>query len=275
MPFQLVLPRRTPHGNPPLRVPKIVGTALVRIVCSLWLVAAAIASGQERSFVACPIVRDTKTVPCFLAEYGGELYYLGIQQDITAAFHPPQLKHEVLVEGRVSEGPRICGGIPLAPLSISVVKEVNPACNTLLPAEPGIDPPPAARGAGPASYRLAEPQPAPASLTGRQEFTVLFAFNDDYVDFAAIAAVRRAAGYAVKIGASAVKVTGYRATTLLSNGQRLVEKPGLAEKRAQDIATLLRGSDVTGVSADWKTEAEPGDGKTDPFHRRVTIEVIP
>jgi len=247
----------------------------VRIACFLWMSAATIAMGQERSFIACPIVRDTKTVPCFLAEYDGELYYLGIQQDITAAFHPPQLKHEVLVEGRAGDGPRVCGGIPLAPLSISVFKEVNPACNTLLPAEPGIDAPLAARGAGPASHALALAPPAAEALAGRQEFTVLYAFNDDFVDFAAIAAVRRAAGYAVKIGASGVKVTGYRATTLLSNGERLVEKSGLAEKRAQDIATLLRGSGATGVSADWKQEAEPGDGKTDASRRRVTIAVIP
>ena len=247
----------------------------MRIACLLSLLATAIAVAQERSFIACPIVRDTKTVPCFLAEYEGELYYLGIQQDITAAFHPPQLKHQVLVEGRMSEGPRICGGILLAPLSISVLKEVNLACNTLLPAEPGIDAPPAARGAGPASYSLAEPPPVPESLTGRQEFTILFAFNDDFVDFAATGAIRRAAGYAVKNGASAVKVTGYRATTLLSNGERLVEKAGLAEKRAEEVVTLLQGSGVTGVSADWKENAEPGDGKTDFSRRRVTITVIP
>src|SRR5262245_37638299 len=95
----------------------------------------ALASAQQKNFLACPIVQDTKTVPCFLAEYEGETYYLGIQQDITAAFHPPQLKHEVLVEGTVKPGPRVCGGIPLEPLSISVIKEVNLACNTLLPAD--------------------------------------------------------------------------------------------------------------------------------------------
>jgi hypothetical protein len=55
----------------------------------------------------------------------------------------------------------------------------------------------------------------------------------------------------------------------------MVEKAGLAEKRGQDVATLLRGSGVTGVSADWKREPEPGDGKTDPSRRRVTIAVIP
>jgi outer membrane protein OmpA-like peptidoglycan-associated protein len=248
----------------------------VRLVCSLCLLTVTMGVAQERNFLACPIVRDTKTVPCFLAEYEGELYYLGIQQDITAEFHPPQLKHEVLVEGRVSEGPRICGGIPLKLLAISVLKEVNPACNTLLPAEPGIEAPPAARGAGPASHRLiTEPAPAAESLTGRQEFTILFAFNDDYVEFASIGTVRKAAAYAIKLGASAVKVTGYRATTLLSNGQNLVEKEGLAEKRAQEIATLLQGLGVTAVSADWKKDPEPADGKTDASRRRVTISVIP
>ena len=247
----------------------------MRVAWCLWFLAATIAGAQERNFIACPIVRDTKTVPCYLAEYDGELYFLGIQQDITAAFHPPQLKHQVLVEGRASEGPRVCGGIPLKPLSISVLKEVNPACNTLLPAEPGIEAPAAARGAGHASRPLTEPVTATESLSGRQEFTILYEFNDDYVEFASIETVRKAAAYATKIKASAVNVMGYRATTLLSNGERLVEKPGLAEKRAQAVATLLRGSGVAEVSTDWKKDAEPGDGKTDPSRRRVTITVIP
>ena len=120
-------------------------------VCLGMIVPGGVALAQL-NFVACPIVRDTKTVPCFLAEYDGELYFLGVQfpgvqQDIASELHspqlePPQLKHEVLVEGRVAEGPRVCGGIPLEPLSISVLKEINLACNTLLPAEPGIEAPP-------------------------------------------------------------------------------------------------------------------------------------
>ncbi len=237
----------------------------MRVACALCLLVSAIAAAQQRNFIACPIVRDTKTVPCFLAEYQGELYYLGIQQDITAEVPLPQLKHEVLVEGRVSEGPRVCGGIPLKPLSISVIKEINPACNTILPAEPGIDAPSGTRGESPDTE----------SLSGRQEFTVLFAFNDDDVEFGSIATVRKAAGYATKIKASAVKVSGYRATTLLSNGQRMVEKPGLAEKRAQAIATLLQGLGVASVSADWTADPDPGDGKNDPSRRRVTITVVP
>lgn len=244
----------------------------------LWwlaLLAPAALVGQQRNFVACPIVRDTRTVPCFLAEYGGELYYLGIQQDITSDFHPPQLKHEVLVEGRIAEGPRVCGGIPLQPVSISVIKEVNLTCNTLLPAEPGIEAPPATRGPGPASKPLGSARAAAEPLTGAQEFTILYAFDDDYLEYAGNSVVTRAADYAKRIGASSVKVSGYSATTVLSNGNRLVEKVGLAEKRAQNIATLLRGLGVARVTVGWKNEAEPGDGETGPSRRRVSILVTP
>jgi outer membrane protein OmpA-like peptidoglycan-associated protein len=243
-----------------------------------WLgcFALAAALGQQRSFVSCPIVRDTKTVPCFLAEYEGETYYLGIQQDITNEFHPPQLKHEVLVEGRIMEGPRVCGGIPLQPVSISVLKEVNLACNTLLPPEPGIEAPAALRGAGPSSARGPEAGGAPReTLTGRHEFTVLYSFNDDYLEFAANQVVTEAAAYAKRIGASSVKISGYRATSVLSNGDKLVEKAGIAEKRAQEIATLLRGLGVSGVAVEWKSEPEPGDGKTDSSRRRVSLLVTP
>jgi hypothetical protein len=70
-------------------------------------------------------------------------------------------------------------------------------------------------------------------------------------------------------------VAGYRATTVLSNGERLIEKAGLAEKRAQNIATLLRGLNVANVTVEWKSDAEAGDGQTDPSRRRVTILVTP
>jgi outer membrane protein OmpA-like peptidoglycan-associated protein len=248
---------------------------LVYATSVAFLIVAAAAFAQQLSFVSCPIVRDTKTVPCFLAEDGGELYYLGIQQDITADFHPPQLKHEVLVEGTVVPGPRVCGGIPLKPVSISVVKEINLSCNTLLPAEPGIDAPPAPRGPGPSSRPLQLEKPPRPALTGKQEFTVLYSFNDDYLEFGPARVVNEAAAYAKQAGGASVKVSGYRATSLLSNGQRLTEKAGLAEKRAQNIATLLRGLGVAAITVDWKSDAEPGDGSTDPSHRRVNIVVTP
>jgi outer membrane protein OmpA-like peptidoglycan-associated protein len=251
------------------------GLAAVFYVCAGLLTMGAVAAGQQRSFISCPVVRDTKTVPCYLAEYDGEIYYLGIQQDITSDFHPPQLKHEVLVEGTVAPGPRVCGGIPLKPLSISVIKEVNLACNTLLPAEPGIDAPPAKRGPGPSSRPLELTRAPRPALTGRQEFTVPYSFNDDYLEFGSNRVVSEAASYAKQSSAGNVKVVGYRATSLLSNGQRLTEKPGLAEKRAQNVATLLRGLGVAAVTVDSKSEAEPADGLADASRRRVSIIVTP
>jgi outer membrane protein OmpA-like peptidoglycan-associated protein len=242
---------------------------------SLFLLTASITSAQQLSFIACPIVRDTKTVPCFLAEHDGETYFLGIQQDITADFHPPQLKHEVLVEGKVAPGPRICGGIPLQPLAISVLKEVNLACNTLLPAESGIEAPPAPRGPGPSSKRPEAASAPRESFTGPHEFTVLYSFDSDYLEYAGDHVVTEAANYAQSIKAETVKVTGYRATTLLSNGTRLAEKDGLAEKRAQNIATLLRGLGVANFTVDWKKDPEAADGQTDPSRRRVIIAVAP
>lgn len=238
-------------------------------------IAAAVAFGQQKSFVACPIVQDTKTVPCFLVEYEGETYFLGIQQDISTPFHPPQLKHEVLVEGRVKAGPRVCGGIPLEPVAISVNKEVNLSCNTLLPADPGVTAPPAPRGAGPSSRRVAVAAPPKAPLTGVQEFVVPYQFNDDYLEFFANGVVSEAAAYAKKVAGAKVKVTGYRATSALSNGSKLVEKEGLAEKRAQSVATLLRGLGVSGVAVESVSEAQAGDGVGDAGRRRVAIVVTP
>ena len=223
-----------------------------------------VALAQQRSFVACPIVRDTKTTPCYLAESNGETYYLGTQQEI-GEVPLPQLKHEVLVEGRIAGGPKVCGGIPLQPVSVSALKEVNLSCNTLLPAEPGMDAPPVARA-----------QAAPREpLSGRHEFTVLYPFNDTDLESVPAGIVTEAADYAKRIGASSVRVNGFRATSVLSNGERLVEQAGIAEKRAQNIAALLRGLGVSGVTVESKADAEPGDGVNDPSRRRVTIAIAP
>jgi outer membrane protein OmpA-like peptidoglycan-associated protein len=156
-----------------------------------------------------------------------------------------------------------------------VIKELDLNCNTLLPSEPGIEAPPAARPAGPSTRRTEGRSTPRTVITGQHEFTILYSFNDDYLEFGPDQVVTQAAAYAKQTNASKVRVSGYRATSLLSNGTRLVEKTGLAEKRAQDIGTLLRGLNVSNVSVDWKSDAEPGDGLTDPSHRRVSILVTP
>lgn len=221
----------------------------------LVLCAGSAALAQERNFVACPIVRDTKTLPCFLAEYAGVTYFLGTQQEFGSGVAAPQLKHEVLVEGTVASGPRVCGGVPLDRLSVSVLKEVNLACNVILPAEPGIDAPMAIRKRS---------QSLPAA--DKPEFSILFSYDDATVDSFSTAAVTQAADYAKRSNAS-LTVTGYRGSAKLSSGTTMTEKSGLAEKRAAAVAALLRSSGVSQVRVESKDEVS----SSDPSARRVTI----
>ena len=159
-------------------------------------------AAQQRNFVTCPVVRDTKTVPCFLAEYDGETYFLAVQQDIQAEIYPPQLLHEVLVEGTVAPGPRVCGGIALKPVKLSVLPEVNPACNTILPAEPGIEAPPTRRPAGPSTRQapVTTTPPAPEKLAPpftQREWKILFDFDSSFLFSRDTRAVNQAADFAI------------------------------------------------------------------------------
>ena len=115
--------------------------------------------GSRISFVSCPIVRDTRSVPCWLSDYDGDRYYLTIQSDVSAEVQPPMLGHQVLVEGVVSAAPQICGGIALSGVRLSVMPERDANCNTMLPAEDRytIDFNP--RPPGPSGGRLAFDRP--------------------------------------------------------------------------------------------------------------------
>jgi hypothetical protein len=214
------------------------------------------AFGQQKNFVACPIVRDTRTVPCFVAEYEGETYFLGTSQ----SEHVPQLKHEVLVEGRVAAGPRVCGGLRLDPVSVSVMPEVNLACNLMLPAEPGMEAP-----LLPARAPTREPS------SGAQEFVVLYEFDNDRPN---VEVVSQAAAYAKKVGGK-VLVTGARAASLLTDGRKLTEREGLAARRANAVAADLRGLGVNNVTVEAKDEVASPDGQNDASRRRVVIRVTP
>src|SRR5215212_7866812 len=77
---------------------------------------------QPLAFVACPILRDTATVPCWLAEYKGERYYLGAQGNTDAGISPPALGHQALIEGTPTSQ-TLCGGKVLANLHVSVRPE--------------------------------------------------------------------------------------------------------------------------------------------------------
>jgi outer membrane protein OmpA-like peptidoglycan-associated protein len=240
---------------------------------------------QRKNFASCPVVQDTKTVPCWLAEYGGELYYLGIQTDISAEFHPPYLGHKVLVEGVVSNEPRICGGIVLKPVVVSPLLEPDPSCNTILPAVDKYTVPFAPRPPGPSGGTLAfQAPPAPPAQTAvavqppfaAKEFSI-------YYDFDAPVTGRHAAiltqilDYAEKSGAKRVIVNGYRGATLLSDKTVLTEQQGIAKARAEEIADLLQraGLSKAVIQVNSRSDPEPPKGIDDWQSRRTTVRIEP
>jgi hypothetical protein len=251
----------------------------LRLLAVLLLAQTAFA--QQLNFVTCPIVRDTRTVPCFLAEYEGETYYLVVQQDISADQYPPQLLHEVLVEGTIETGPRVCGGIPLKPVKLSVLPELNLACNTILPAEPGIEAPPTRRPAGPSTRQPAAAAPAPparpAPPFAEREWKVLYDFDSAFLFSRDTRAVSQAAEYAVASKAKHVEIEAHRGATLLSNGKVLVEGEAVAAQRAERVVTLLKGLGADPASVNVRVVSAPPrpDGKTDPQTRFVSIRVSP
>ncbi len=223
---------------------------------------------NRRNFVACPIVRDTKTLPCWLAEYEGETYFLGLQGSSASEFYPPQLNHEVLVEGTITNEPRICGGIPLKALKISVLPEINRACNTLLPAEDGMEAP------NIPAKRFSDDMRKPGTDTDTREFIVPFDFDNDYLTFHTTKIVGEAARVAKAIKSNKIEVTGYRATTWLSNGKKLIEAESIAEKRAKKVGEIMAGLGLANASVNWLSEPETCDGITDAQKRRVVIKIV-
>lgn len=254
------------------------------IVCVTFAVSAGAAQppASHRNFVSCPIVRDTPTVPCWLAEYRGELYYLGIQTDVSAEFHPPLLGHKVLVEGIVKDGPRICGGIVLEPLKISPLAELDGTCNTILPAEEQYTVPFAPRPPGPSGGRLAfdaapgTPRATPAPLTGPQDFTLYYDF-DMPVGGRHAASLSRIYEYASAQRNAKLAISCQRGAVLISDGTSLTEREELPLLRAQELAQLLHGAGIASdaMRLETRTQLAAPKGDNDWQERRCVVHVEP
>jgi outer membrane protein OmpA-like peptidoglycan-associated protein len=233
---------------------------------------------DHRNFVACPIVRDTATVPCWLAEYEGQLYFLTLQTDVSAPVNPPWLGHRVLVEGVVSEEPNICGGKVLKPVVLSVLPELDASCNTILPAEERYNLTfEAPRPPGPSGGRLAFGNPTPrgtvAAPSGPKTITMQYSF-DGTVIFRHAQALQQILEVAQQSKAVRVEITGYRAASLLSNGTTMTENPRIGQRRAEQVAQLLKDAGLTNVEyrVRWQEAPRP-DGIDDAAYRRVEVTV--
>lgn len=247
-------------------------------ISAALLVAANAAQAKDLAFVACPIVKDTVSVPCWLTQYEGEVYYMGVQSDVSAPFSPPWLGHRALVEGTPDpNGTRICGGIVLEPVKVSVMPELAPECDTMLPAEPGyVLPFEPRRPPGPSSGRLAftppPPPPPPPPPYEARVFEIHFPFEGS-VNFQTPGALRAIQDYAEHIGAKRIEVAGFRAAVRLTNGEVLQEREGLATKRAGEVARMFEdlSPTVQTVAVTAREEAVVGDWRD----RKVEVVVSP
>ena len=260
--------------------PKPRAPFVLVLVSFLLASVGAAAEGPRKNFVSCPIVRDTATVPCWLAEYDGELYYLTIQSDVTSPVTPPWLGHRVLVEGTVSDEPRICGGIPLKPVHLSVMPEPDSSCNTMLPAEARFnltfEPP---RPPGPSKGRLAFDNGvgAPAAkvtLASTKEFVVPYDF-DALVGFNHARVLTDMLEFARAVNAKEIEIVGYRGGARLSNGQLMSEDADLGKRRAEQLAALLQGANLKGPSykVSWQDDSAKATGVDDYKIRRAVVTV--
>lgn len=253
--------------------------ASVLMLAVMPLVAAPKA-GDRLSFVSCPLVRDTKTVPCWLTEYAGDTWFLTLQTDVSAPVNPPWLGHRVLVEGVVSDEPRICGGRVIKPVTLSVLPELDASCNTVLPAEDRYDltfePP---RPPGPSRGRLAFGDPtmrnAPPPVGSQLEFSLAFEF-DGMVAFRHAQTLQKILDTARATNAAEVRITGYRAASRLTNGEVLREREPIARERAEQMRELLRGAGLTSLRYELKFRdlSKRPDGVADAANRRVDITLI-
>lgn len=257
----------------------------------------------QRNFIACPMVMETEPVPCFVAEYEGERYFLAVQsgrggstgEDRTI---PPQLLHKALVEGAISDVPRMCGGIVLKPIHVSVIEDtIDPSCNTVLPSE-------GYRANGPRAIGLDGDPPGPRKSTAVNEsfgarpgyeerqkmyaekararepirFTIGYFFDSTYLLYPVEQEqVEDAVDYANLLGASRIEVHGYRGAVVLSSGEVMAEKPAIAEMRATKIAEILEdfGWPKDKLVVRWTSEPQHRSGIRDYELRRTVIDVIP
>jgi hypothetical protein len=226
-------------------------------------------------------VRDTRSVPCWISEYEGETYYLTIQSDVSASVQPPMLGHQVLVEGIVSDAPAICGGIVLESVRLSVMPELDANCHTMLPADDRytIDFNP--RPPGPSAGRLAfsaapgaRPAPPPPP-EGPQSVDIYFDF-DKGVSFRHPGELSSILNLANRLPAHSITVTGVRGAHRLSDGTLLRESANVGQRRAEEIAGLLRGAGLElAPEVEWIDGEDEADGIDDWQTRRVTVVLTP
>lgn len=265
---------------------------------SLCFATSAVVAGTALSFVACPMARDTgpESDLCFITEYQGKRYALVNPPD----WGVPQLLHRVLVEAHVGDGPAVCGALPLEGRA-SILPEIDASCDVLLPDDGQV------KGSAGGVFRngspkqiafaqdlarraeqdprltlepvVLDPDPLPTPLPPftTRTLTISFPFDSDRGSGPDMLKLKELALYAKAAGAHRIEVDGHYAESRLDDGSVMLEKPLVAQARAQKIASVLAvlGADARLVQVHWETTATTGTGDGDWRNRLVDITVIP
>jgi hypothetical protein len=83
--------------------------------------------------------------------------------------------------------------------------------------------------------------------------------------------------YARAVNAAGIEIEGFRGAALLSNGETLVEETAIGKRRAEQVAMLLQGANLTSPAYRVKWHEEPAavTGHDDYRTRRVVVTVRP
>jgi len=108
-----------------------------------------------------------------------------------------------------------------------------------------------------------------------REFVIQYDFDSDFLFARNTRQLTDIVEYARVSGAQEVKVTGYRGSTLLSNGNVLLEKSDVARLRAERVAEVLKGLGTPASQVRWIAEPPAAQGARDFENRRVAVRIVP
>lgn len=261
-------------------IPTPRAAALLLVLAAIATVAVAADTARAADavqFIACPVYRDTdagRKSGCWIATDVAS----GLRYDVGDSPSKPILGRQILVEGAVSGGADICGGIVLNPVRVSVLEQR--CAEALIPAE-GY---PSKPSVLPKDFLkpVEVPRAMPQAPFERSTFTLYFDFGDQRLVYQSVeTTIERAMLYAVASKARRVTVTGHADRLGFTvAGQRLREPPGLARERALTTAEALRRLGVPDTTLKTAWNERPAatlrqDGMADASKRRVEIVVEP
>jgi hypothetical protein len=110
---------------------------------------------------------------------------------------------------------------------------------------------------------------------GPGETTLFFDFDNDFLSLHTTTAIQRMVEYFVKTKASGIEVAGFRGSSKLSNGNAMIELPGIAAARAVKVRDILAGLGIPqqAVSVRLVNEVRAPNGIDDPWSRKVTLSI--